>query len=96
MRNGFRTGSTQFGLRSHRRWPEACNIGFRKLRNRTIHVAKTNALISFAVTAYLICAFIFLSFVFSCGDSNGISNGTFVCIVIETLRPLNHLADKLR
>ena len=30
-----------------------------KKRNYTIHVAKTKALISFAVTAKLICAFVF-------------------------------------
>ena len=30
---------------------EAGNFGFRKKRNCTIHVAKTKALISFAVTA---------------------------------------------
>ena len=47
------------GLYSHRRWIEAGNFGFRKWRNCTIHVAKTKALISFAVTAKLICAFVF-------------------------------------
>ena len=54
---GFRP--TQTGLYSHRRWLEAGNFGFRKMRNCTIHVAKTKALISFAVTAKLICAFVF-------------------------------------
>ena len=39
------------GLYSHRRWIETGNLGFRKSRNCTIHVAKTKALISFAVTA---------------------------------------------
>ena len=34
-------------------------FGFIKLRNCTIRVAKTKALISFAVTAKLICAFVF-------------------------------------
>ena len=33
--------------------------GFRKKRDCTIHVAKTKALISFAVTAKLICVFVF-------------------------------------
>ena len=56
---GFRLGPTQTGLYSHRRWLEAGNFGFRKKRNCTIHVAKTKALISFAVTAKLICAFVF-------------------------------------
>ena len=32
---------------------------FRKLRDCTIYVAKTKALISFAVTAKLICVFVF-------------------------------------
>ena len=43
---------------SHRRWLEAGNFGFRKYRNCSIHVAKTKALISFAVTAKLICSFV--------------------------------------
>ena len=34
-------------------------FGLRKQRDYTIHVAKTNALISFAVTAKLICVFVF-------------------------------------
>ena len=37
----------------------AGNFGFRKYRNCTIRVAKTKALISFAVTAKLIFAFVF-------------------------------------
>ena len=37
---------------------EPGNFGFRKNRNCTIHVAKTKALISLAVTAKLICAFV--------------------------------------
>ena len=42
---GFRPGPTQSGLYSHRRWLEAGNVGFGKLRNCTIHiVAKTKAL----------------------------------------------------
>ena len=50
---------TQTGLKSHRGRLEAENFLFRKQRNYTIHVAKTNALISFSVTAKLICAFVF-------------------------------------
>ena len=56
---GFRPGPTQTGLYSHRRWLEACNFGFRKKRDCTIRVAKTKVLISFAVTAKLICVFVF-------------------------------------
>ena len=56
---GFRPGPTQTGLYSHRRWLEAGKFGFRKYRNHAIRVAKTKALISFAVTAKLICAFVF-------------------------------------
>ena len=56
---GFRTGPTKTGLYSHRRWLEAGNFGFRKKRDCTIRVAKTKALISFAVTAKLICVFVF-------------------------------------
>ena len=32
----------------------------KKKRDSTVHVAKTKALISFAVTAKLVCAFVFL------------------------------------
>ena len=46
-------------LHRHRRWLEVGNFGFRKKRNCTIRVAKTKGLISFAVTAKLICAFVF-------------------------------------
>ena len=38
---------------------EARNYGLRKKRNCTIYVGKTKALISYAVTAQLICAFVF-------------------------------------
>ena len=56
---GFRPGPTQTRLYSHRRWLEAGNFEFRKKRDYTIRVAKTKALISFAVTAKLICVFVF-------------------------------------
>ena len=56
---GFRTGPTQTRLYKHRRWLETGIFVFRKKRNCTIHVAKTKALISFAVTAKLICVFVF-------------------------------------
>ena len=50
----FRPGSTKTGLYSHRGWLEAGNFGYRKQRNCTIRVAKTKA-----VTAKLVCAFVF-------------------------------------
>ena len=56
---GFRPGPTQTRLYSHRRWLEARNFGFRLKRDCTIRIAKTKALISFAVTAKLICVFVF-------------------------------------
>ena len=56
---GFRPGPTQTGLYSHRRWLETWNFGFGKQRNCTIKVVKTKALNSFAVTAKLICVFVF-------------------------------------
>ena len=52
-------GQTQIGRYKHRRWLEAGNFGIRKKSKCAIHVAKTKALISFAVTAKLICAFVF-------------------------------------
>ena len=51
---GCRTGPIQTELYKHRRWLKAGNLGFRKYRNCTIRVAKTEALISFAVAAKLI------------------------------------------
>ena len=56
---GFRPGLTHTGLYSYRSWLEASNFIFRKKRDCTIHVAKTKALISFAVTKKLICVFVF-------------------------------------
>ena len=56
---GFPPGPIQTRLYSHRRWLEAGNFGFRKKRYCTLRVAKTKALISFAVTAMLICALVF-------------------------------------
>ena len=53
---GFRPGLTQTVLYSLRSRLEA---RIKKKRNCTIRVAKTKALISFAVTAKLICAFVF-------------------------------------
>ena len=56
----FRPGLTRAGVCSYRRWLEANKFPFRKKRNCTIRVAKTNALIGCAVTAHLICAFVFV------------------------------------
>ena len=56
---GFRPNSTQTGLYSHRRRIEAQDSGFKKKRDCSIHVAKTKALISCAVTAQLTCIFVF-------------------------------------
>ena len=56
---GFRPGPTQTGLYSHRRWLEAGNFVFRNKRDCTTPVAKTKALVSCAVTAKLICVFVF-------------------------------------
>ena len=56
---GFRPGPTQTGLYSHRIKLEASNFRFKKKRDCIIRVAKTKVLISFAVTAKLICAFVF-------------------------------------
>ena len=56
---GFQSGPTQTGLYSLRNRLEAWNFGFKKMKGCTIRVAKTKALISCAVTAQLICAFVF-------------------------------------
>ena len=52
---GLRPGLTQTSLCSHRRRLKACDFGFKKKMDCTICVAKTKALISFAVTAKLVC-----------------------------------------
>ena len=53
---GFPTRSdTNLAVQQQKAW----NFGFRKKRDCTIRVAKTKALISFAVTAKLICAFVY-------------------------------------
>ena len=58
-RKPVRPGLTQTKLYKHRRFVDAGNFGFKKKRNCTIRVAKTTVLKSFAVTAKLICAFVF-------------------------------------
>ena len=55
----FRPCPTEIGLYSHRSRLEARIFGFKIKRDCTICVAKTKALISFAVTAKLVCAFVF-------------------------------------
>ena len=55
----FRPGPTQTGLCNDRRWLEAYNLRFRKKSDYSIQVAKTKTQISFAVTAKLICVFVF-------------------------------------
>ena len=56
---GFRLGPTQTGLYSHRRWLEVWHFVYRKKRDFTTCVAKTKALISFAVTVKLIYVLVF-------------------------------------
>ena len=56
---GFRPGPTQTRLYCHRRRLVACNFVSREERDCSIRVAKTMALISFEVTAKLICVFVF-------------------------------------
>ena len=53
---GFRPGSTQIGLYSHRSRLEAC-FGYKLKRNGTICVAKTKPLISCYCTADLCLCF---------------------------------------
>ena len=56
---GLGPDPTQTGLYSYRRWLEAGDFGFRKIRNCSVNVAKTKALSSFTVTVKLICTFVF-------------------------------------
>ena len=50
---------TQISLYSLKSRLENRNFGFRKKRNCTIRVAKTKTLISCAISAQLICVFVF-------------------------------------
>ena len=56
---GFQPGQAQTELCSNRRWLEAWYFRFKKWGDCTICVAKTKALISFAVIVKLICVFVF-------------------------------------
>ena len=56
---GFRPAPTQTSLYSHRSRLDASNFGFKRKRYYTIYGAKTKALISRAVTARMICGFVF-------------------------------------
>ena len=50
---------TQTGLYKHRRWLDAGNFVFRKKKkNCTIRVANRKALITFSITAKLICTLV--------------------------------------
>ena len=55
---GFRPGLIQTELYTHRRWLEILDLQSSE-RNCIIRVAKTKALISYAETTKLICAFVF-------------------------------------
>ena len=52
-------GPTQIRLYSHSIKLEAWNFGYKQRRNSTIRMAKTKVLIICAVTAQLICNFLF-------------------------------------
>ena len=56
---GARPGPTQTGLYRHRNRLEDWSFGFLKKRDCTIYGAKAKALISCAITAQLICVFVF-------------------------------------
>ena len=56
---GFRSCLIQTGLYSHRNRLEAWNFGYKQWRNCSIRVAKTKVLSSFAITAKLMCTFVF-------------------------------------
>ena len=56
---GLRPGPTQTSLYSHRSRRKASDFRFKKKKDCSACVAKTKALISFAVTSKLVCAFVF-------------------------------------
>ena len=69
---GVRPGPSQIGLYSLGRWLGTGNFGFRKLRNGTIRVGKTKALISDLRLCFRLCRLL----VFPCGGSFFILNST--------------------
>ena len=56
--SGFQPRSTQTAVQPQK-MPRGLNFGFRNKRDWAIYVAKTRALISCAITAHLICTFVF-------------------------------------
>ena len=68
---GFRPGPTN--------WP--VNLGFKKKRHCTIYGAKTKALISRAVTARLICGFVFAYA--DCWFSYAAAHIAYYCFIIK-------------
>ena len=57
---GFRPGPTQTGLYSHRSRLETLNFGFKKKKELYYPCSENKGVISFRVTAKLVCAFVFL------------------------------------
>ena len=78
----FRPGPTQTWLYNHRKRLEAWNFGFKKKRNCTIRVAETKALICFAVTAKLICTFVFTHAY--CWFSHAAAHSHSICFMFRT------------
>ena len=66
---GFRPGPTQTELCGYRRWLEAWNFGFRKLRHCTIYVAKTKVLRSYCAADLRLCLRICKNTVFPLRDT---------------------------
>ena len=91
----FWPGLTQIRLYSHWRWPEAWNFVFRKWRYCTIQVAKTKTLISFAVTAKLICVFVFTYAQrwFSHDEAHMIYILSWCTVLLQLLRKLMELIN---
>ena len=78
---GLPPGLMQTRLYSERKYLEARNFGFRKYRSCSFYITKTKALISCAVTAQLIYAFVFAH-----------SKNSFVMMRL-ILFPFNNRAD---
>ena len=90
MREKTNNLGSQTNLYSHRRWLEAGNFGLRKKRNCTIRVATTKALISFAVTAELICVFVFAYADCWCSHAAAhLDTIDFICIAYPEYRSIS-------
>ena len=90
---GIRQGPTQTSMYSQRSRLETWNSGFKRKRNCAILLVKTKSLISFTVTAKLICSFVFAYA--DCWFSDDPLTFIATCIVVNNSRRFSDLSTAL-